>query len=161
VNEVPDNPFDGEANRLADEKNITILVARDIVIRKYLNNGDTRPLAFWLEKNHPLGSEVRLLLAFMLQPTRENSEFPGKFITVPPGVVPFELKATRRDGKRGRHNDLGAAERNNAILKYYHKRCEEIGPGSSESVIAEIAAFPDLNESIVREAIKSRSPKSA
>jgi hypothetical protein len=76
--------------------------------------------------------------------------------------VPFELKAKRRDGKRGAPRNPVSDERNQAILDCYDRRMAEIGVGGYESVITDLVELlkPDINESAIREAIKDRSPKS-
>lgn len=157
-----DNPFDGEAARLFYHQDITERQARDAVVLRYLKVGDTRALAHWLKGNYCPGEEVRRLLSFMLQPVRVDADDPDKTYTKSHDAVPFELKAKRRDGKRGAPRKPDADERNQAILDRYDRRMAEIGVGHYETVIAELVDLlkPDINESAIREAIKNRSPKS-
>ena len=157
-----DNPFDGEAARLFHAQGITEQQARDDVVLRYLKVGDTRALAHWLEGNYCPGEAVRQLLSFMLQPVRVDADDTEKIYTSSLDAVPFELKAKRRDGKRGAPRKPVADERNQAILDYYDRRMAEIGVGGSESVIAELKQLlaPDINESAIRNAIRDRSPKS-
>jgi hypothetical protein len=157
-----DNPFDGEAARLFHEQGITEQQARDFVVLRYLKEGDTRALAHWLEGNYFPSETVRRLLSFMLQPVRPDADDPNKNYTCSLEVVPFELKAKRRDGKRGAPKNPVSDERNQAILDYYDRRMAEIGAGNSDSVIADLVELlkPDIKESAIREAVKNRSPKS-
>jgi hypothetical protein len=98
----------------------------------------------------------------MLQPVRADADDPKKTYACSFKNVPFELKAKRRDGKRGAPKNPVSAERNQAILDYYDRRMVEIGVGGYESVIMELKQLlaPYINENVVREAIKERSPKS-
>ena len=157
-----DNPFDGEAARLFHGQGITEQQARDAVVLRYLKVGDTRALAYWLKGNYCPGETVRRLLSFMLQPVRPDADDPNKNYTCSLEAVPFELKAKRRDGKRGAPRNPVSDERNQAILDCYDRRMAEIGVGGYESVITDLVELlkPDINESVIREAIKNRSPKS-
>jgi len=96
-----DNPFDGEAARIIHEQDVTEQQARDFVVLRYLKEGDTRALAHWLEGDYFPSEAVRRLLSFMLQPVRTDADDPDKNYTYSLEAVPFELKAKRRDGKRG------------------------------------------------------------
>ena len=96
-----DNPFDGEAARIIHEQDVTEQQARDFVVLRYLKEGDTRALAHWLEGDYFPSEAVRRLLSFMLQPVRTDADDPDKNYTCSLEAVPFELKAKRRDGKRG------------------------------------------------------------
>ena len=156
------NPFDGEAARLMLQPGVTEQHARDYVILRYLNLGDTRALAHWLEGDYRLGREVKRLLSFMLQPERVDADDPARTYTCSFEVVPFELKAKRRDGKRGAPRNPVSDERNRVIGEYYDRLMTEIGKGGHESTIAQLIEQlgPDINESAIREAIKARSPKS-
>jgi hypothetical protein len=157
-----DNPFDGEAARLQGQENITEQQARDCVVLRYLKVGDTRALAHWLEAAYCPGEPVRRLLSFMLQPVREDVGDPDKTYAFSLEVVPFELKAKRRDGKRGAPRNPVSDERNQTIYDYYVRRMAEVGAGGYESVITDLVTLlgPDIKESAIREAIKARSPKS-
>ena len=157
-----DNPFDGEAARLFHGQDVTEQQARDAVVLRYLKVGDTRALAYWLKGNYCPGETVRRLLSFMLQPVRPDADDPNKNYTCSLEAVPFELKAKRRDGKRGAPRNPVSDERNQAILDCYDRRMAEIGVGGYESVITDLVELlkPDINESVIREAIKNRSPKS-
>ena len=157
-----DNPFDGEAARLQGHENITEQQARDCVVLRYLKLGDTRALAHWLEAGYSPGEPVRRFLSFMLQPVREDVGDPKQTYVCSPEIMPFELKAKRRDGSRGAPRNPVSDERNKAVYDYYTRRMSEIGAGGHESVIAELVTLlgPDLKESAIREAIKARSPKS-
>lgn len=105
---------------------------------------------------------VRRLFSFILQPVRTDADDPDKNYTCSLEAVPFELKAKRRDGKRGAPKNPVSDERNQAISDYYDRRMAEIGVGHYETVIAELVDLlkPDINESAIREAIKNQSPKS-
>ena len=157
-----DNPFDDEAARIIHEQNVTEQQARDFVVLRYLKEGDTRALAHWMEGDYFPSEAVRRLFSFMLQPVRTDSDDPDKNYTCSLEAVPFELKAKRRDGKRGAPKNPVSDERNQAISDYYDRRMTEIGVGHYETIIAELVDLlkPDINESAIREAIKNRSPKS-
>lgn len=156
------NPFDGEAARLFHDQGVTEQQARDYVVLRYLKVGDTRALAHWLEGNYCPSEAVRRLLSFMLQPVRVDADDLDKTYTCSLEAVPFELKAKRRDGKRGAPKNPVSDERNQAISNYYDRRMAKIGVGNYETVIVELVDLlkPDINESAIREAIKNRSPKS-
>lgn len=158
-----DNPFDGEASR-HEREGVPSHLARDFVVKRHLKHGDTRALAFWLETNdYQPGAEVRRLLAQMLQPTRHDKLDQSKTHALPTEQVPYCLEAKRRDGRRGPKFDPVAAERSSAIREVYERRLELAGPGSSEAVILDMVAElgPEVTESMIREAIKVRSPKSS
>lgn len=157
-----DNPFDGEANRLLREQSVTLQQARDFVVLRYLKSGNTQALAHWLMEDYQPGRTVARMLSYMLQPERQLDRREGKIVTCSPEVVPFELKAKKRGGGRGRKSDSAAAERNQAIYELYKKLLADIGPGGSDSAIAELEGFlgPEITQSMIKEAIKDRSPKS-
>jgi hypothetical protein len=157
-----DNPFDGEAARIVREQGATEQIARDFVVLRHLLSGDTRALAFWLERDFCPGEPIRRLLAYMLQPVREDTEDPTKTFTCSPDLVPFELVAKRRRKQKGRHRNPVADERNTAIKEMYERAYEGIDAGGHESAIKELAEQlgPDIKESAIREAVKKRSPKS-
>ena len=157
-----DNPFDGEAARLIRDQNVTEQQARDFVVRSHLMSGDTRALAFWLERDYCPGEPIRRLLAFMLQPVRADAEDPKKKFTSSLDNVPFELVAKRRRRQRGRHRDPVADERNMATREMYELELERIGSGGHESAIKELSdqLGPHIKESAIKEAVKKRSPKS-
>lgn len=157
-----DNPFDGEAFRAMQQPNVTEQNARDYVVLRYLNLGDTRALAHWLERDYSPGNEVKRMLSFMLQPSRVDAEDPAKTYTCSFDAVPFELKAKRRDGKRGAPRNPVSDEKNKIIEENYDQLMARIGKGGHESAVAELVEQlgPDIIESAIREAIKSRSPKS-
>jgi len=157
-----DNPFDGEAARIVREQGVTEQIARDFVVRRYLLSGNTRALAFWLERDYCPGEPIRRLLAYMLQPVREDTEDPTKTFRCSPDLVPFELATKRRDGKGGRFSDPVVAERNTATSEMYQRFYDNIGPGGYESAIEELKSQlgPQLGVSKIKEATKERSPKS-
>jgi len=157
-----DNPFDGETARIIRDKGVTEQIARDLVVRRYLQNGDTRALAFWLERDYFPGKPICRLMAYMLQPVREDAEDAKKTFTCSPDLVPFERKAKRRGGKPGAFPDPVVAERNTALLEMYQQLYDEIGTGGHESAIAALKdeLGPDITKSKIMEALKERSPKS-
>lgn len=159
-----DNPFDGEAARLFANQDITEQQARDYVVRRYLMLGDTRALAHWLlHDDYSPGEAIKKLLSYMFQPERFDKEDPTINYICDTGKVPYKLIAKKRVGKAGRKTDPETAERNQAIFNKYNKRLENIGFGGSESVISELVdeLGPENTESMIREAIKKRSPKSS
>lgn len=157
-----DNPFDGEAAAHIREQGAPEQAARDCVVLRYLAVGDTRALAHWIEQDYCPGPAVRRLLSYMLQPVRGDPDDPKKTFTCDYDKVPYELKAVRRSGGKGRKPDLAAAERNSAIMDRYRRLLEEYGPGASDGAVKTLAEElePEISESMIREAIKSRSPKS-
>ena len=157
-----DNPFDGEACRLMRAQGATEQQARDYVVLRYLRSGDTRALAHWLMGDYSPGPAVKKMVSYMLQPTRQDPEDAGKILTCDPHIIPYELVIKSRGGKKGRRSDRVAAERNQAIRDLYDRRLAQVGKGGSDSVIAELVdeLGPEVSESMIREAIKERSPKS-
>lgn len=157
-----DNPFDGEAVRLVREQSVTLQEARDAVVLRYLKSGNTQALAHWLMTDYQPGRTVALMLSYMLQPERQVEGGEEQIVTCSPEVVPFELKAKRRTRNRGRKFDSIAAERNQAIYDLYKKLLADIGPGGSDSAIAELEDLlgPEISPSMIKEAVKVRTPKS-
>ncbi len=157
-----DNPFDGEVSRLMQQPGVTEQLARDYVVLRYLLLGDTRALAHWLEGDYCPGKKVKALLSVMLQPERTDAADPSKTYKIDVKAVPFELKAKRRDGKRGAPRDPTADERNRVVRENYDQLMSEIGHGGHESAVSELVKRlgPEIGESAIREAIKARSPKS-
>lgn len=157
-----DNPFDGEVERYIREKHTTEQVARDFVVLCYLNEGDTRALAHLLQRDYSPGDAVKRFLSLMLQPERQAVNDPKKTIEISTSMVPYGLKAFRRDGQKGRPLDPVAAERNQAIKDRYDQIKERIGHGGHESAILELKDLlgKEIKESAIREAVKARSPKS-
>ena len=157
-----DNPFDGEADRHIREQNVTLQDARDFVVLRYLKDGNTAALAHWLMTDYRPGNAVALMLSYMLQPKRQIDGNEARTVTCSPEVIPFVLVAKKRLGERGRKTDSIAAERNQAINDLYQERLADIGPGGSDSAIAELEALlgPEITPSMIKEAVKGRSPKS-
>jgi len=156
-----DNPFDGEAARIFHEQGVSEQEARDFVVLRYLRDGDTSALAHWLMTNYDPGKTVKLMLSYMLQPKRQDAEDASKELASDPNKVPYELVAKRRDGKSGRPVEPLTAEKNQAIQDLYNKLVTEIGPGGSDSAVSHLAQElgPDITMSMIKEAIKGRSPK--
>jgi hypothetical protein len=101
-------------------------------------------------------------LSYMLQPVRVDADDPQKTYTSSLDAVPFELKAKRRDGKRGAPRNPVSDERNRVILENYDRLMDEHGKRGYKNAIYELVELlkPDIKESAIREAIKARSPKS-
>lgn len=155
-----DNPFDGEAARLFHEPGVTEQQARDVVVLRYLKKGDTRALAHWLMSGYTPGRAVAVFLSYMLQPKRQVDGDPLNVVTCHPDIIPYELKATKR--QRGRKPGSISAERNQAINDLYRERMAEFGKGGHDSIIKELFDFlgPKITLSMIVEATKDRSPKS-
>ena len=154
-----DNPFDAEAVRLMNLREVTEEVARNVVILKYLKAGDTRPLAYWLPDGLTLHPDVRVFLSAMLQPERMAEGNPEKAYSITPEQVPYALRPVRRDGQMGRPRDMEVEERARAVCDYYDMRMVSIGRGGHDAVITEITDIvkPYLSRSWVLEVVKERS----
>ena len=157
-----DNPFDGEASRIMQAKGVTEQTARDAVVLRYLKDGNTEALAYWLMFDYKMGATVAVFLSYMLQPERQVNGDPKNVVTCHPNIIPYQLTATSRQRRQGRKSDSKIAERNQAIYDHYKALMARIGKGGHDSAIAELVEFlkPDTSESAIREAIKNRSPKS-
>lgn len=98
--ESPRNPWQLEARRIHDELDGDYEACRRIVAIRWLSSGDTRPVQELLQRAEPLGKELSLLLAVMMDPDWHK---------IPADKLRFELKAVRRDGRAGRPEDLERA----------------------------------------------------
>lgn len=157
-----DNPFDGEASRIMQIHGATEQIARDAVVMRYLKEGNTEALAHWLMTDYKLGRLAAALLSYMLQPKRIVDGDPCNVVEIDPNIIPYELTATNRLGRKGPKSDSISAERNQAINDIYKAQMASIGKGGHDSAIAELVELlkPDIKENAIREAIKNRSPKS-
>lgn len=157
-----DNAFDGEAERHINEQHAAEQVARDMVVLRYLKEGDTRALAHWLVTDYNPGKDVRRLLSRMFQPDRYDPVDIRQKSDAGIDEVPYGLRTFSRDGKKGPPRDPEAAERNQAIKDCYDQLMERNGPGGHESAIHELEDLlgPEIKGSAIREAVKLRSPKS-
>lgn len=157
-----DNPFDGEASRVMRDKGVSAQVAKDAVVLRYLKEGNTEALAHWLLTDYRPGPTIAMFLSYMLQPIRlSNAEF-AKLFEIDKEVVPYELVSKRRSGTKGRKTNSLAAEKNQAIYELYQHLNQKEGAGGSEAAVATLEAIldPGTSLSMIREAIKERSPKS-
>lgn len=163
TDETPDNPFDGEAQRYQNEDTrLTANQARDFVAIRYLLAGNTGALAhFLLCHDYLPGPELKKLLSLMLQPDRIHPSDQTIEVSAPVEQIPYSLVVKHRAGKKGRRRDLAADERNSALAEEYRRRVDTAGPGSSESVILQMADdYDGVTDLMIREAIKRRSQKS-
>ena len=102
------------------------------------------------------------MISYMLQPERQLDGAEGQIVTCSPEHVPFELKAKKRLGGSGRKQDSITPERHQAIYDRYRTLLADIGPGGSDSAIAQLEEelSPGISQSMIKEAIKKRSRKS-
>ena len=112
--------------------------AADTTIINWLNYGDLRPLASMLLERRTPGPLVLTYLALMM--LDQDVE----------GVVPYQLKAVPR--KAGRPKQPENFVRDLVIRNRVDRRMKELGPGTYDSSIKDVAERAGLSERLVRNA---------
>lgn len=92
MNTLPQSAWDVEAQEEVDAHGVSLWVARDAVIFRWLLDGDVRPFYAWtLQAGHPASKNVINLLALMLAKA-DDPTFPA--------TVPFGLAVERTGAGR-------------------------------------------------------------
>ncbi|WP_417467848.1 hypothetical protein [Maricaulis sp.] len=139
---TPNHPVTIEIDRYMRENGATYPVARDWTLLQYLMEGEAWPVGLYLAAGEIPGEEVMQCLGWMLAAETIPPE-------VDPSIIPFELISRRAPtidervrppkskvpGKPARVIEL----RNWLLAKNVQRRMEEIGPGSYDAAILEIA----------------------
>ena len=112
--------------------------AADITIITWLKYGDLQPLASMLLERRTPGQLVLTYLALMM--LDQDVE----------GVVPYRLKAVPR--KAGRPKQPENFVRDLVIHNLVDRRIKELGPGTYDSSIKDVAKSKCLSERLVRNA---------
>ena len=112
--------------------------ASDRTIIKWLMSGDLRPLASMLLERRTPGQLVLTYLALMM--LDQDVE----------GLVPYRLKAVPR--KAGRPKQPENFVRDLVIHNLVDRRIKELGPGTYDSSIKDVAERTGLSERLVRNA---------
>ena len=142
--DLTDLPWSIEVDMLRRIHRLSIDVAIDFVCIRYLRNGDTRALAWFLREGHLPLDKLCTYLSGMLAP----GDIPGN-------RLPFELRAVSRDGRRGRRSSPEKELRDWLIYKQVIKQIEVLGAGSYEAAISDIAALKGLNRPTVKRAYET------
>src|SRR5262245_14493712 len=137
-------PWDFEAKLRALLNGVSSDEASDQTIIKWLMSGDLRPLAWKLLLRRRPGQLVLTYLALMM--LDQDVE----------GLVPYRLKAVPR--KAGRRKQPENFVRNLVICTKVDKRIKELGPGSYDASIKDVAKETNHSERVVRNAY-DRYPK--
>ena len=112
--------------------------AADRTIIEWLMSGDLRPLASMLFERRTPGQLVLTLLALMM--LDQDVE----------GVAPYRLKAVPR--KAGRPKQPENFVRDLVIHNLVDRRIKELGPGTYDASIKDVAERAGLSERLVRNA---------
>src|SRR5262245_53419956 len=146
MTELEDTPYDGDVKEWAREKGWTLDKARDQLIWAGLQMGDVGPLVCFLIQGHVPTLYLRQHIGLMLGPDQALSERLRK-------DVPFLLEIKSRTGKRGpKRRSFEVALRNRRIAKSVEKLMAQIGPGSYDAAIKQVAAETQRGEQTVRDA---------
>jgi hypothetical protein len=143
-----DNPWTIEADIIRTVRKTSLTKAIDLVIIRYLRCGDTRALAWWLNEGHCPSPDTLKYVACMLQPgSGANTK-----------DFPFKLTAKSRVPRRGRPKKGPEPNlRDWLIYKNVAVRMDEIGPGSYDSAIEEVASYEGLEVATVKRAYDNMS----
>jgi len=129
----PSTPWDVEAERVQQERNILLGDARDRVAYDWLKNGDVRPLAAWLLNGYEPGYLVRRALGWMLLAEHNAENLPKRI-----DDLPFQLVAKSRHCK-GRPPDRAKKTRDQLLADNVHKLMSEMSYDAAiETVFEEI-----------------------
>lgn len=112
--------------------------AADRTIIEWLMSGDLRPLASMLFERRTPGQSVLTFLALMM--LDQDVE----------GVAPYRLKAVPR--KAGRPKQPENFVRDLVIHNLVDRRIKELGPGTYDASIKDVAERAGLSERLVRNA---------
>ena len=126
----------GNIRKISEEE------AMGLVIVRYLKAGDTRALAWWLYNGHCPSPIVLKYIACMLQPGKPVLKH-----------LPFELATKSLAPKRGRPKKGPEPNlRDWLIFKNVYELIKDMGDGSYDAAIKQIAELEGLNEHVVKRA---------
>src|SRR5262245_59515644 len=131
-------PWDFEAKLRALLNGVSSDEASDQTIIKWLMSGDLRPLAWKLLLRRKPGELVLTYLALMM--LDQDVE----------GLVPYRLKAVPR--KPGRRKQPEKFVRDLVIHRLVDNRIRELGPGTYDASIKDVAKRTRQSERVVRNA---------
>jgi len=135
---MSDPPWDLEAKLLALLSGMSFDEASDKIIIHWLDSGDLRPLAWKLLERRRPGQLVLTYLALMML----DQDVEGR--------VPYRLKTVLR--KAGRRKQPENFVRDLVIRTLVDKRIKELGPGSYDASIKDVAKRTNHSERVVRNA---------
>jgi hypothetical protein len=138
MKEMSNREWEFEAKLRAFLSGMSSDEASDRTIIKWLMSGDLRPLASMLLERRTPGQLVLKYLALMM--LDQDVE----------GVVPYRLKAVPR--KAGRPKQPENFVRDLVIHNLVDRRIKELGPGTYDSSIKDVAKRAGLSERLVRNA---------
>src|SRR5262245_3447044 len=138
MKEMSDPPWDFEAKLLALLSGMSFDEASDKIIIHWLDSGDFRPLAWKLLERRIPGQLVLTYLALMM--LDQDVE----------GLVPYQLKTVPR--KAGRRKQPENFVRDLVIRTLVDKRIKELGPGTYDASIKDVAERTGHSERLVRNA---------
>jgi hypothetical protein len=138
MKEMSNTPWDFEVKLRALLSGISSDEASDRTIIKWLMSGDLRPLASILLQRRIPGQLVLTYLALMM--LDQDVE----------GLAPYQLKAVPR--KSGRPKQPEKFVRDLVIGRLVDKRIKELGPGTYDASIKDVAKTTGQSERVVRNA---------
>lgn len=138
MKEMRNRPWDFEAKLLTLLSGMSSDEASDKTIINWLMSGDLRPLAAMLLERRIPGQLVLTYLALMM--LDQDVE----------GLVPYRLKAVPR--KAGRPKQPENFVRDLVIRTLVDKQIKELGPGTYEASIKDVAERTGHSERVVRNA---------
>jgi hypothetical protein len=154
---VGETPYDGQVRELAQEFGLSLNRARDRFIWLGLQMGDAGPLSCFLLRGYVPGSPVRQHLALMM--TSEEALAQTRFTT---DQLRYRFEIKSRTGKRGpKRSNLQIGLRNRRLAKRVVDLIAEIGPGSYEAAIKQVADETHWGPQTVRDAYDGQGKKTA
>jgi hypothetical protein len=116
--ETPGTPWDIEALEVARDRGRSVSDARDIVIKDWLTEGDTRPFADWIMCGHVPSREVLLALAVMMtrgdNPRFDPAGFADPKMREIAETFPLRIEVK---GKGSRGRDLAWVQRDRRVAR--------------------------------------------
>lgn len=131
-----------EKSGLSSDHNIV-----DLVIARYLASGDPRPFSWWVLNGYRPSDSVITLLANMLNPV---SPIDDRF--------PYTFQPKQRHPKRG-HPPKGPEDklRDLLVALSVQKKLYELGPGTYDAVLIEVAEWVGISVSMAKRAYETYS----
>jgi hypothetical protein len=141
-----DQLWEIEADAIMNNTKCSAEMVRTFVILRWMHlKGDLRPLADAILKGHEIDKAVLNALRLMIL---DDDAVPASL----KDLTPYRLESKRRSGKPGRPKQPENFVRDLVIRTLVDSRIKELGPGTYDASIKDIAERTGHSERVVRNA---------
>jgi hypothetical protein len=141
-----DQLWEIEADAIMNKTKSSAEMVRTFVILRWMHlKGDLRPLADAILKGHEIDKAVLNALRLMIL---DDDAVPASL----KDLTPYRLESKRRSGKPGRPKQPENFVRDLVIHTRVDNRIKELGPGTYDAAIKDVAERTGHSERVVRNA---------